>query len=196
MKAGGSSSQGVVAAQIASLRCSDWRHLDDRDLQLLGLSVRAGREWVGESAADPKLYGALAEATSGMLPLTRRSRLLGGIRDRQWKTVWESVTLSDLYFLGRRLRNEYAAVRWPSPVLEELTRSTVDEHLDALGYLPFETLDYPRPLLAPLAPYEEFERYMMPARLSERTAEAKLHCAYLLDQVGIPARAMGLWPNR
>jgi hypothetical protein len=183
-------SQAIVAAQLATVRSTVWRGLSNIALQELGLSVRAGREWITQAAADSAVAEIVADHTAGLLPLNRRTELLTALEHRDWKSVWESVTLSDLYFLGLRLREHLDRASWPSPVIEALRGMPHSSNMDVLGSVPFETLEYSRPMLAPSAPYEEFARYMMPYRLAERAAEAKLHCAYYLDQSGLPAEAL------
>jgi hypothetical protein len=52
----------------------------------------------------------------------------------------------------------------------------------------FYTSDHPH--LAPLAPYEEYERHFFPMEIAERSAEMKLYLSELLDRLGLPAAAM------
>jgi tetratricopeptide (TPR) repeat protein len=181
----------IAATQIGAIRASDWRLLTDRDLEHFGLTVRAAREWIVESTRSADLHAALVERTAGLLPLARRSTLMEELAARRWKAVWDSITLSELYFLGLQLRSMPAIKDWESPVLRGLKQSTPAQgNLDALGSVPFATLGVWRPMLIELPSYEEAGKYLHPTRLSERTAEAKLYWAYFADRAGIPAAAV------
>jgi hypothetical protein len=183
----------VVQSQLGSIRGTDWRKLRDADLRLFHLTVLAGREWIVEAARRPELLRDLEEDTFGLLSLARRADLLAGLAARDWRTVWDSVTLSDLYWLGSVYRTRYKTDPWRSPVTIALRRAAAGSDgspLHLLGsHLPVTT-GCSHPHLRRAAPYEEFERRMFPADLGERAAEFKLYLAQQMDRAGIPAAAL------
>ena len=191
---GGNSATGaaehVVAAQLAALRATDYRKLTEADMHVLALTIRAAREWVVESAVNEKARFDLADSTLGLLSPRRRRDLLNGVSAADWGPVWDSLTLSDLYFLGRRYQARYSADRWPSPVLAELRRLTANnqgERLNVFGAVLSYTQGCSHPHLIEQPAYEEYERAMFPTSMAERVAEFKLYLAERMEAAGLPA---------
>jgi Flp pilus assembly protein TadD len=184
----------VIASQIGSLRATGWSAISDRDMLLFGLKVRFAREWIARAAANPELFAGLAEETLGTLSLSRRADLLNGLRASDWKAVWQSVTLSDLYFLNDAYLSRYKADLWDSPVTRAMRQWPAGADLSGLA-----NLGSSHPLLSGcdhghlvrLAPYEEYERMMLPMKMAERVTELKLYLIDYAGQAGIPAAALG-----
>jgi hypothetical protein len=183
-------------AQMAALRSTQWRHLREEDAVLLGLRLRVAREWIVEAAFDPKMHEALADDTLGLLSLTRRNDLLNAISTRDWRAAAESATLGDLFNLSARYLARYSEANpWESPAtvaLRELASRNHGERLEWLGPVMPNLLSCVHPHLTPLPPYEDYEGYMHPNRLSERASELKLYLAALSDREGIPPAALGV----
>jgi hypothetical protein len=69
-------------------------------------------------------------------------------------------------------------------VLRKLASTT--ETLDALGQVAPTLSGCSHPHLHRFQPYEDYEPYLLPARISERSAELKLNLAWLADSAGWP----------
>jgi Flp pilus assembly protein TadD len=193
-KLGGDNGDGIASKQMAALRMTDWGRLRDEDLRLLGLRVTVAREWVVHAASQPELEGSLSESALGLISLTRRAALFTALAEGNWKSVWETLTLSDLYFLGGRYLERYQKDAWQSPAthaLRELAARNDGRRLELLGGDFGDTLGCSHPHLRIAPPYEEYEKELLPNRLAERTAEFKLYLAKYADAEGIPAAAMG-----
>ncbi|MGH9591456.1 MAG: hypothetical protein ACRD5L_00085, partial [Bryobacteraceae bacterium] len=173
---GGQYGGAIASKQMAALRSTDWGTLRDDDLRLLGLRVTVAREWIARAASREEIEASLAEATLGLLSLTRRANLIAALAERDWGTVWSCVTLSDLYSLGGRYLERYAADGWQSPA----TRALRAAHGDG-ARLGLETA----------IPYEDREKEILPDKIAERSAEFNLYLARYADTVGIPAAALG-----
>ena len=187
-------SEMMVASQIGSLRVTDWRAISDRDVLLFGLKIRLAREWIVRASTNADLFSSLAEATLGTLSLSRRADLLNGLRVRDWKPVWQAVTLSDMYFLANSYLARYKTDAWDSPVTRAMRQWPAGADapgMALLGSSHTELNGCDHPHLLRLAPYEEYERMLLPMKMAERVSELKL---YLIDgagQAGIPAAALG-----
>jgi hypothetical protein len=59
-----------------------------------------------------------------------------------------------------------------------------------LGPVPAELAGCDHPHMAANTPYEDFERYMIPFKLAERTAELKLYLAVTADEAGLHPTAL------
>ncbi len=189
----GNADAELYAQQIAATRMTGWAGYRDEDQRLLGLRIRVAREWLVYASIRPALLGDVSEDTLGILSLSRRRELLNAIASEDWKAVWNSVTLSDLLFLGERYTARYKQSPWNSPVdaaLREASAHNDGSRLNLLGAVPAGLYGCDHPHLAPLAPYEEYERHLFPAELAERTAEMKLYLSALLDKMGLPAAAL------
>jgi hypothetical protein len=190
---GGEYGEDVAAKQIGALRMTNWGRLRDEDLRLVGLKVTVAREWIVRAASQPELETALAEATLGLLSPTRRADLLAALAADSWSYVWGLISLSDLYFLGDRYLEHYAADPWKSPAtiaLRQASEHNNGSRLQALGGEFDETLDCSHPHLRMAPPYEEYEKDLVAERLAERSAEFKLYLARYADAAGIPAAAL------
>jgi hypothetical protein len=190
----GGNTEIVVASQIGSLRATDWRSIGDNATLLFGLKIRLAREWVQQASTNPELFSSLGEAALGIISLSRRADLLNGLRSGDWNAVWQAVTLSDLYFLSDNYLSRYKSEAWHSPVTRDLQRLLAGagvSQLAALGASHVELNGCGHPHLMRLAPYEEYERALMPAKMAERVTELQLYLIDYAGQAGIPAAALG-----
>ncbi len=187
-KQGGSGGSAVVAAEIAAIRSATWNQLLDADLQLATLRILAAREWIVASAQDSERFTSLSQETYGLLSLSRRADLLNGIEERDWREVWASITLPDLFRLGGSYLRRYPNEPSPSPVTAQLRATAAADHgagLDILGRIPNHVLGCSHTHLVSDAPYEEYERLILPTYMAERTAEFKLFLAYRAYNLGV-----------
>ena len=60
-------------------------------MRLVGLRIRGAREWIVYAADSAELQADLAEATLGLLSLTRRATLLNGLEDRSARYGLETM---------------------------------------------------------------------------------------------------------
>jgi hypothetical protein len=187
-KQGGLGGSAVVAEEIAAIRSATWDQLLEADQRLVTLRILAAREWIVASAQDTKLLVALSEETSGLLSLSRRADLLNGIEERDWSQVWASITLPDLFRLGGNYLRRFPSGQSASPVVAQLRMAAAtgqDTRLDILGKIPNHVLGCSHTHLVSDAPYEEYERLLVPTYMAERTAEFKLFLAYRADSLGV-----------
>ena len=171
-----------AGALYASVRATNWRGFNASVLASFGGTVRLAREWIVESAAAPDMRVALNEAARGILSLARRKALIHGVEQHDWNEVWQSVSVSDLHFLGDALSEQAAASLWRSPALEAMKKAA--EHAaepDMLGSVSPDLSGCAQPRMRRYEPYEEYQRHLMPNLLSERLAELKMNLAWLAD---------------
>jgi hypothetical protein len=190
---GGEHGQSMAAKQIGALRMTNWGSLRDADLRLVGLKVTVAREWILRAGSQPELETTLAEATLGLLSLTRRADLLAAVAEGDWSSVWSLMSLSDLYFLGDRYLKRYPADPWNSPATLALRQASAHNDGSRLQMLGAEfdtTLDCSHPHLRIAPPYEQYEKDLIAWRLAERSAEFKLYLARYADVMGLPASGL------
>ena len=193
-KLGGDYGQIVAGKQISAIRSTNWENLRDQDLRLLGLKLAVAREWIVRAASRPELEASLAEATFGLLSLTRRAELLGALSDGNWRSVWNALTLSDLYFLADRYVERYPTDPWNSPATQALRREAARNdgaRLQLLGAELAASFGCSHPHLHGAMPYEEYEKELLATRLAERAAEFKLYLARYADTAGLSASSLG-----
>ena len=187
-KQGGSGGAAVMAEEIAAIRSATWDRLRESDQRIVALRILAAREWIIRSAQDPPAFLALSEDTSGLLSLSRRADLLNGIQERDWQQVWTSITLPDLFTLGGNYLKRYPSGPPSSQVTTQLrayVAATDGSRLDIFARIPNQVLGCSHTHIVADAPYEEYERQLLPISLAERTAEFKLFLAYLADSLGV-----------
>jgi hypothetical protein len=192
-KLGGPNGLFMAGKQVAALRATRWENLREEDLRLAGLKIAVAREWIARAASQPERETDLAEATLGLLSLTRRAALREALAEGDWRSVWSLPTLSDLYFLGDRYLERYRSDPWSSPAtraLREIAAHNDGSRLQWLGQDLTDTMGCSDPHLRALPPYEEYEQDLRPLRLAERSAELKLYLALLADREGWPAAAL------
>ena len=102
-KLGGEYGEMFAGKQIGAIRSTNWESLRDEDLRLLGLKVAVAREWIVRAAQQSELEASLAEATFGLLSLTRRAELLGALSDGNLALRVERDDAQRLVFSGRAL---------------------------------------------------------------------------------------------
>jgi len=189
-KVAGGQGDDVASEQIGAIRLTHWPAFGARDQRRLGLRLRAAREWIVEAATGPAFRSALAEESAGYLSPARRHDLLDGLDRRDWKGVWNSVTLGDLNLLGKRMEARLGPSTDSSPVFKELlelSRKDDGARIDWLGPNLFAINGCMHPHFVALMPYEEFERYMFPNRMAQRVSEFKLYLAEYFERAGIPS---------
>jgi tetratricopeptide (TPR) repeat protein len=192
-KTAGPGGSEVIAAQVAAIRSAAWDRLEESDQRLVSLRIAIAREWIVESIRRPDVFQSLSEETMGLLSLSRRADLLNGIESRNWRKVWDSITLPELFMLGGKYLERFKADPWSSPVTSAL-RSVVATNdgtrLDILGAIAYHAAGCTHPHLLVDAPYEEYERQQFPEELAERSAEFKLFLAVQADNVGVEPSAL------
>jgi hypothetical protein len=134
----------------------------------------------------------LEQESRGLLSLTRRKSMLEGIERRDWAAVWESLSVSDLHFLGEALARHAPQELWTSsPALMVMKQSSVHvRELDVLGPVAPDLNGCAQTRLRRYEPYEEYQRHASPDRLAERLAEIKLYLAWLADQSAWPVESL------
>lgn len=193
-KLGGENAEAIVGKQMAALRSTDWSKLQDEDLRLLSLKIAVAREWIVRAASRADVQTGLFESSLGLLSLTRRANLVEALAENDWKAIWASVTLSDLYFLGDRYLERYKTDPWQSPATRALREIAAHNDGSRLAWLGAEYDDLflcSHPHLRTAPPYEDLEKEVLPGKVAERSAEFKLYLAQVADRAGIPASALG-----
>jgi tetratricopeptide (TPR) repeat protein len=193
-KSGGHGADKAIAAEIAAIRSATWDRLKESDQRLVSLRITVAREWIFESTRRPDEFRTLGEETMGLLSLSRRADLLNGIESRNWREVWDSVTLPDLFALGGKYLERYKTNPWSSPATDGLRHVAADNdgsRLSILGAIPYHSFGCGHTHLLADAPYEEYERYMFPEAIAERSAEFKLFLAVRADSLGVEPSALG-----
>jgi len=124
---------------------------------------------------------------------TRRSDLLSGIEAKDWREVWDSITLPDLFALGGRYLDRFKTDPWSSPVTSALRSAAVvndGSRLRTLGAITYRSFGCAHPDLLHDAPYEVYERHLLPDDMAERSAEFKLFLAFRADSIGVEPTAL------
>jgi tetratricopeptide (TPR) repeat protein len=190
---GGPGAGESVVAEIAAIRATNWEQLQESDQRLLSLRILVAREWIVESASHPELLDALSQETLGLLSPARRADLLTGIESRNWPKVWASAVLPDLFSLGGKYLDHFKTDRWISPVatsLRSIAATNDGSRLQVLGSFAYHTLGCGHPHLFTDAPYEEYERQLLPYEIAERSAEFKLYLSFVADSAGVPPSSL------
>ena len=191
-KAGGDG-EAIVAAQLGSLRATQWSWLRDEELRLAGQQIRLAREWIVQAAAQPDRLAEIEAETLGLLSLTRRADLIKAIEARDWPRAWRSITLGELFHLAPRLAARHPQLPWHSPLTaawKPSQQAARPERMRWLGLIAPVLCDCSQPLLSPAAPYEALARQLMTQPVAQRTAEFKFYLAYLADSLGMPPSAL------
>jgi predicted Zn-dependent protease len=192
-RTGSPAATAVIGAEIGAIRSANWDRLEESDQRLLGLRVEVAREWVFESARFPEALRGLSEETMGLLSPTRRSDLLSGIEAKDWREVWDSITLPDLFALGGRYLDRFKTDPWSSPVTSALRSAAAvndGSRLRTLGAITYRSFGCAHPDLLHDAPYEVYERHLLPDDMAERSAEFKLFLAFRADSIGVEPTAL------
>ena len=181
--------EALYASQIAAIRMTPWPKYSEDDQLMVGLKVRAVREWCIEAAENPALLQDIGAETAGILSLNRRRQLLNSISEKRWDDIWSLTTLSDLLFLSERYVARYPEGPIKSPVdraLRQAGKRSSDNKFDLLGPVAATLFSSNEPQLSEMAPYEEYERHLFPTEIAERTAEMKIYLSYALDKYALP----------
>lgn len=184
----GRNAMAAAGAQLAAVRAAPWDELAESDQRAAALRILVAKEWIVEAASSASAYRAMAEDTSGLLSPTRRATLLAGIEMRDWRSVWGSPTLSELFQLGGKYLDRYPSDLWPSAVSVEARRvlaQTKIKHLEAYGSVSDSAFGCDHTHFYVDAPYEYFEGNIRSEAIAERTAEFNLYLAFQADSSGI-----------
>ncbi len=202
--------EAVEAQQLGAIRNALFWRLRNEDLRALHLAVLAGREWVVEAAFDEREARSLQEAAAGLVSaerLARLDRLLARLQGTHtaglaaswnarvyietWQAIWETLSLSDLYWLGRRRSRATEKSRaWVA--LNRLPARVHEGPVHELGVVPLEHARSGVPKLLQLPPYEDYAAVLLPQRAGERLAEFPISLACAVDEAGLEAEAVGL----
>ncbi|PYU20455.1 MAG: hypothetical protein DMG30_21135 [Acidobacteria bacterium] len=192
-RAGSPAATAVVGAEIAAIRSANWDRLKESDQRLVTLRIEVAREWIFESARLPEALRGLSEETLGLLSPTRRSELLNGIEVKDWRKIWDSITVPDLFVLGGRYLDRFKTDPWSSPVtstLRSVAATNDGSRLRVLGAITYHAFGCAHPDLLRDAPYEVYERHLLPDEMAERSAEFKLFLAFRADSIGVEPKAL------
>ena len=172
----------LTRLQFGSLRATRWRELRDTDMRRFALTTLLGREWIVAAAKDGASRSELAKAVAGLLSVNRTQQLFTALADRKWPDIWRSLSLSDLYRIGRARISD-------SPVAAALASlppdAEADRRLNMIGAIRPKAYGYSRPRIWSDPPYEEYERYHSDASIAERMSELKLYLVREADAAGL-----------
>ena len=174
--------QSFGSALVTSVRATDWRGFNAASLSSFAASVRLAREWIVAAAADPAMRAELSDASRGILSLGRRKALLQSVEDRDWPSVWKTVSVSDLHFLGDALTEQAPPPLWRTPQLIAMKQAAQHStEPDMLGSVAPGLSGSAQPRLERYEPYEEYQHHLLPDLLSQRLAELKINLAWAAD---------------
>jgi tetratricopeptide (TPR) repeat protein len=180
----------VEGMALVNLRATPFWSLKEEDLRLAHLLVLGGREWIVSAAQNEEARQKLEAASAGLLGSQRKMQLVAGLRTADWQSIWASVSLSELYWLGTILQTSMTDSVGESPVLAGLKRAASTgarspARLRLLGNVYPEAIGNDIPRLEILPPYEDYAAQMFPSRIAERVAEWKLYLAVMADRAGL-----------
>jgi hypothetical protein len=179
---GSTSARAFAGALFASVRATDWRELNESVFQTFGATVRLAREWVVESATSEPMRRRLEQQSVGLLSPVRRSTLLSAIDKRDWPSAWQSLSISDEFFLGTSLAQDTSDSLWTSPAVLAMKELALRRQaLDVFGQVAPDLSGSGVTRICSYEPYEAYERYYMPQVVAQRAAELKIHLAWLAD---------------
>jgi hypothetical protein len=119
--------------------------------------------------------------------------LLNGIEVKDWRKIWDSITVPDLFALGSRYLDRFKTDPWSSPVastLRSVAAANDGSRLRILGAITYHAFGCAHPDLLHDAPYEVYERHLLPDEMAERSAEFKLFLAFRADGIGVQPKAL------
>ena len=175
---------------LGSIRDTNWRALTDRDLRIVGLRVRAAREWVLRSATNTDAWNELSDSLQGLVSAGRRAKILRAVSRFQWDSTWRLLSVGDLYFLGEDYLKRFGEEPENSPTiraLRELSAGGEFENMRWMGPLLNSIYEYGSCYLQRMPPCENYGGDPSSDKLVERSNEFKLYLAELSDRAGIPA---------
>lgn len=206
--------EALEAKQLAGLRNTLFHRLREIDLRAVRLAVLAGREWVVEASFDANEASLLEDQASGLLSperLASLQRLLARLRnvhavvatskpfrneyEAVWSSVWENLSVSDLFWLGlKRKQGSAESPLWKN--LSEIPSDVWQGPLKELAPLQLEHARSITPRIRLFPPYEYYAHELLPDRLAERLAEFPLSLACAVDEAGLPPAALGATAER
>ncbi|MCC6589905.1 MAG: hypothetical protein IT168_24645 [Bryobacterales bacterium] len=180
----------VAAAVLGTVRTTNWRGVRAEDLRAMTVQVRAAQDWLTLAAADVRIREAVASASSGLVSLSRRARLLAGLERHDWAVVWSSLSLTDLWFLGGRLKAMKLAAEKATPAIREHQSQANAPGTRFLGVAAPTLRRTMTPVLLELPPYEDTAAGRYPDYLAERLAEFTLYLARVAAQEALPPEVL------
>ncbi|MCW5966786.1 MAG: hypothetical protein KIT83_22290, partial [Bryobacterales bacterium] len=165
----------LLGAELGALRSTNWQALDDAAVQRFAFALHSAQDWVLLAANNKSAREQLAAATLGVVSNSRRAALLRAVALRDWRRVWESLSVRDLLQLALVLPADLPGA---TPALEQARRqpATRDE-LHPFGG-PLDLLrGEPLPRFEALVPYEDAVARTFPVVAVSRFAEFKLYMA-------------------
>jgi hypothetical protein len=134
----------------------------------------------------------LSNAGRGILSLGRRKALLKSVEDHEWTSVWQTVSVSDLHFLGDALLERAPATLWRSPQLQAMKQAAQHStEPDMLGSVAPGLSGCAQPRLQRYQPYEEYQHQFMPDLIAQRAAELKINLAWIADNAAWEPDTLG-----
>jgi hypothetical protein len=176
------SAEFFATALVASVRATDWHGFNSGALSSFGASVRLAREWIVESASSSDMRAELADAGRGILSLGRRKALLKSVENHDWTSLWQTVSVSDLHFLGDALTEHAPPALWRTAQLQAMKQAARHSaEPDMLGSVAPGLSGCAQPRLQRYEPYEEYQHQFMPDLIAQRIAELKINLAWIAD---------------
>jgi len=186
------SAEFFATALVASVRATDWRGFNTGSLSSFGASVRLAREWIVESASSSEMRAELANAGRGILSIGRRKALIKSVEDHEWTSVWRTVSVSDLHFLGDVLTEQAPQNLWRTPQLRAMRQAARHStEPDMLGSVAPGLSGCAQPRLQRYEPYEEYQHQLMPDLIAQRMAELKINLAWIADNAAWEPDTLG-----
>jgi hypothetical protein len=124
----------------------------------------------------------LADAGRGILSLGRRKALLKSVENHDWTSLWQTVSVSDLHFLGDALTEHAPPALWRTAQLQAMKQAARHSaEPDMLGSVAPGLSGCAQPRLQRYEPYEEYQHQFMPDLIAQRIAELKINLAWIAD---------------
>jgi Flp pilus assembly protein TadD len=180
----------VAAALLGSVRTTNWQAATPQLLRATVVQLHAAQDWLALAADDGRIMDAVAGSAYGLISLSRRARLLVGLRKHDWCAVWSSFSLTDLVSLAVRLRQSVPPDAAKTPAIEAFLEQRALPGADCLGPALPTLRRHMTPSLLELPPYEDAAAEMYPIYLAERAAEFKVYLARIFAIEGLPAEGL------
>ncbi len=162
----------------------------------MGVKLRLARELVAVASLKPSMANEVAELTTGLIGLVRRTRLLGSLTAHDAEGAIKLLSSSDLYFLAERYwqrhGNKQMAESPLTTAMQSLELPVQQRRGHAFGGIHPTTYGCLHTHLLPLSPYEDYENFRFADAMSERLSHLLLDLAAEMDRIGIPAEALAV----
>jgi hypothetical protein len=170
--------------------------LKQADLHAVGIKLRLARELVTVASLKPSMANEVAELTTGLIGLVRRTRLLGLLSAHNAEDALKLLSSSDLYSLAERYWQRHGNKQMAESPLTtamqslELPSQRIRGH--AFGGIHPTTYGCVHTHLLALSPYEDYENFRLADAMSERLSHLPLDLAAEMDRIGIPVEALAV----